>query len=148
MDKFIIHGNNKIKGVISASGSKNAGLPIMAATLLAPGKYTIKNVPNLTDIHTMGKLLHIIGAEVSFSDNSLKITTDGCNNLSAPYDLVKTMRASIYVLGPPTCSKRSSKGFFARRMRNWSSSHRSPLERIYKIRCKYQSRTWLYLCAC
>ncbi|MEA2103134.1 MAG: UDP-N-acetylglucosamine 1-carboxyvinyltransferase [Candidatus Cloacimonadota bacterium] len=112
MDKFLIKGIQKIKGTITASGAKNAGLPIMAATILASGKHIIKNVPDLIDIRTMAKLLRIIGAQVNFENNTLKIITNGCDNHSAPYDLVKTMRASIYVLGPLLARKGEAKVSF------------------------------------
>ncbi|MCK4339245.1 MAG: UDP-N-acetylglucosamine 1-carboxyvinyltransferase [Candidatus Cloacimonetes bacterium] len=100
MDKFIVLGEKKLKGIISVSGSKNAGLPIMAASLLADGHYILKNVPDIIDIRTMAKLLRILGAKVEFENHELKINTENCSYYEAPYDLVKTMRASIYVLGP------------------------------------------------
>jgi len=101
MYKFKIRGNaKKLKGIISISGSKNAGLPIMAATLLAAGNYTINNVPDIIDIRTMAELLSILGSKVEFKNHELKIHTDGSICYEAPYDLVKRMRASIYVLGP------------------------------------------------
>jgi len=100
MDKLIINGGKKLFGNIDISGSKNAVLPIMAATLIEPGCYKITNVPNLKDTRTMIELLEIIGAKIKFKDNELFINSENCNNPVAPYDLVKTMRASFYVLGP------------------------------------------------
>ena len=100
MDKIIIRGNNPLSGTINISGAKNAVLPVMAATLLAPGKYTIHKVPDLRDTRTMMKLLNIIGATTVYEDGSLIIDSTLANNPEAPYDLVKTMRASFYVLGP------------------------------------------------
>jgi len=100
MDKIVIVGGNRLDGEVVISGSKNATLPIMTATLLSSGKYILKNVPDLRDIKTMRNLLKIIGADVSFSNNILTIETINCNTFEAPYDLVRTMRASIYVLGP------------------------------------------------
>ena len=100
MDKLIIDGNKKLFGNIPISGSKNAVLPIMAATIIEPGIYTLKNVPDLKDTRTMIKLLEIIGSKINFIDNQLTIDSRDCNNPVAPYDLVKTMRASFYVLGP------------------------------------------------
>lgn len=100
MDKIVITGGNSLNGEIKVSGSKNAALPIMIATLLSQGKYSLDNVPELRDIETTGKLLGIIGAEVTYSKNKLLIETSHCNTFEAPYDLVRTMRASIYVLGP------------------------------------------------
>ena len=100
MDKLIIEGGNKLFGEVSISGSKNAVLPIMVATIIEPGNYIIKKVPKLRDTFTMIKLLEITGAKVDFNDDVLIIDTSNCNNPEAPYDLVKTMRASFYVLGP------------------------------------------------
>ena len=100
MDSFIINGPAHLKGDVSISGSKNAALPIMAACLSKPGIYTLNNVPNLRDTRTMIKLLEIIGATVSKESNQIIINTINCNNPEAPYDLVKTMRASFYALGP------------------------------------------------
>jgi len=100
MDKFIIHGGKTLSGHIKVSGAKNAVLPIMTAAILAPGKYKLRNVPNLRDTRTMGKLLQIIGAEFSMENGEMNIETSGVNKPEAPYELVKTMRASFYVLGP------------------------------------------------
>lgn len=100
MEKLIINGGKHIKGEVLISGSKNAVLPIMAATLIQPGQYKLTNVPNLKDTRTMIQLLEIIGAKIKFSNNELLIDSRGCDNPEAPYELVKTMRASFYVLGP------------------------------------------------
>ena len=100
MDRFIVNGGNQISGKVDISGAKNSVLPLMTAALLVDGKTTINSVPNLRDTRTMMRLLEIIGAEVSFKANSISINASKINNLEAPYDLVKTMRASFYVLGP------------------------------------------------
>ena len=100
MDKLVIHGGRLLKGSVRIGGAKNAVLPIMTATIIAPGRYKIKRVPNLRDTRTMIRLLEIIVAEVSFEDGTLLIDSTKCDNPEAPYDLVKTMRASFYVLGP------------------------------------------------
>jgi len=100
MDKFIINGPTPLNGDISISGSKNAALPILTACLAFPGIYTLKNVPDLRDTRTMLRLLKIIGCEISNEKNSIVINTINSNNPEAPYELVKTMRASFYVLGP------------------------------------------------
>ena len=102
MDKFVIIGGNELNGTIRVSGAKNAVLPLMAAALLAEGKSVIRNVPDLRDTRTMAKLLSIIGADVVFEDGVMEIDASGANNPEAPYELVKTMRASFYVLGPLT----------------------------------------------
>ncbi len=100
MEKLVVIGGNRLSGNVKISGAKNAVLPIMAATLLADGEFRIRNVPVLRDVRTMSRLLNYIGAEVTRNDHELHIDTKGCKSMVAPYDLVKTMRASIYVLGP------------------------------------------------
>ncbi len=100
MDKIIVKGGNQLNGKIKIGGAKNAVLPIMTACILAPGKYKLTNVPDLKDTRTMSELLRRIGAEVTYYNHSLIINTENCNTPEAPYDLVKTMRASFYVLGP------------------------------------------------
>jgi UDP-N-acetylglucosamine 1-carboxyvinyltransferase len=100
MDRFIIHGPCKLKGEVTVSGSKNAALPIISATLLAAGRYTLKNVPDLRDIKTMLTILTGLGAVCSFKKGVLEINTLKVNKHKAPYELVKTMRASVYVMGP------------------------------------------------
>ncbi|MBN1780297.1 UDP-N-acetylglucosamine 1-carboxyvinyltransferase [bacterium] len=100
MDKFVIHSGRPLKGHVVISGSKNAVLPIMAATLLADGAYEIDNVPDLRDVKTMSKMLLSLGQHSEYSQNRLRIVSGKCTSFQAPYDLVKTMRASVYVLGP------------------------------------------------
>ena len=100
MDKFIIEGGTPLRGEVEISGAKNAVLPIMAATIIAPGEYRIHNVPKLRDTLTMKRLLEMVGAAVQYENNTMQIDTSKCDTPIAPYDLVKTMRASFYVLGP------------------------------------------------
>jgi len=100
MDKLVIHGGRLLNGVVQISGAKNAVLPIMAATIIVPGTYRIRRVPDLRDTRTMIRLLEIIGCVVQYDKGGLVIDSTPCNNPEAPYDLVKTMRASFYVLGP------------------------------------------------
>jgi UDP-N-acetylglucosamine 1-carboxyvinyltransferase len=100
MDKLIIEGARKLHGEIRISGAKNAALPLIAATLLTPGWHVIHNVPDLRDTRTMLALLESLGAVWKRKGDALTINTETLNNLEAPYDLVKTMRASILVLGP------------------------------------------------
>ncbi len=100
MDKIVVAGGKQLKGTIPVSGSKNAVLPIMAATLLADGEYRLHNVPELRDVITMQKMLSGIGSRVSMESHAMRILSPPSPRLEAPYDLVKTMRASIYVLGP------------------------------------------------
>ena len=100
MDYFEIEGKKKLYGEIQVSGAKNAVLPLMAASILNDRPLTINNVPKLSDSLTMGKLIEGMGGEVSFDGNSITINPNHLNAPYAPYDLVKTMRASFYVLGP------------------------------------------------
>ena len=99
MEKLVIEGGVRLKGVVRVSGSKNSSLPIIAATALFGGKYHIKNVPDISDVKTMLLLLERLGAEFSFVDNSVEIDTVKMSSWEAPYDLVKTMRASVVVWG-------------------------------------------------
>ena len=99
MDKIIIVGGEKLRGDVQISGAKNASLPVMVSSLLAPGWSTFFNVPNLVDIKTIKKLLKNLGAKIE-GEGTVRINTEGINNCEAPYDLVKTMRASVLVLGP------------------------------------------------
>lgn len=100
MDKLIIEGAHKLNGEIRISGAKNAALPLIAATLLTPGWHTIHNVPDLRDTRTILALLETLGAQTKREGRTLLINTDSLNDFEASYDLVKTMRASILVLGP------------------------------------------------
>src|SRR3990167_1485647 len=100
MQKLIIHGRQPLFGEITVSGAKNATLPLMFATLLTKGEFHISNIPRLRDVQTTVDLLKQLGTEVSFEDHSLKIWTDDLQKSEAPYDLVRTMRASILCLGP------------------------------------------------
>ena len=100
MDKIIIQGQATLSGEVEISGAKNAVLPIMTAALLANGVSKITQVPNLKDTRTMITLMEIIGAKCKFINNSLEVDATSVDNPEAPYDLVKTMRASFYVLGP------------------------------------------------
>ena len=100
MDALVIQGGRQLTGRVEVSGAKNAALPLMAATLLAPGVHTLRNVPLLSDTRTMARVLEVLGARVEFRGHACKIDTSKINSVEAPYDLVRTMRASIYVLGP------------------------------------------------
>jgi len=100
MDKIVIEGGIPLKGEVTISGSKNASLPILSACLLTGGWHTLYNIPNLRDIWTIKEILSNLGVVFEEDGKSLKVNTDNLNNHTAPYKLVKTMRASILVLGP------------------------------------------------
>jgi UDP-N-acetylglucosamine 1-carboxyvinyltransferase len=100
MQKLEVFGANKLKGQIKISGSKNASLPILAATLLSRKKVYLKNLPRVKDIETMVSLLQSLGSKIKFNQNNLVIDNIKQNKSFASYSLVKTMRAGILVLGP------------------------------------------------
>ena len=99
MEKLVIKGGIPLSGEVRVSGAKNAALPIIASTLLATGTHTIEGVPHLRDIRTMMELLTHVGAECEL-DGALRIKTGRFSAVEAPYELVKTMRASVLVMGP------------------------------------------------
>ena len=100
MQKLEVFGANKLKGQIKISGSKNASLPILAATLLSKKKFFLKNLPRVKDIETMVSLLQSLGSKIKFNQNNLVIDNIKQTKSFASYSLVKTMRAGILVLGP------------------------------------------------
>ncbi len=99
MDKIIVQGGKSLHGDVLISGAKNAALPIMAAALLTEGTNTFHNIPDLMDIRTIKKLLRNLGAQIE-GEETLQINVDKITSCVAPYELVKTMRASVLVLGP------------------------------------------------
>jgi len=100
MEIILIEGGKSLKGEIKVSGAKNAVLPLMAACILNSGINSFTNVPDLADVRTMVELLQILGAKIEFENGNMTIDSTGINKWEAPYDLVKTMRASVLVLGP------------------------------------------------
>jgi UDP-N-acetylglucosamine 1-carboxyvinyltransferase len=103
MDKFLIKGGKALRGTVAVSGAKNSALPVMAAALLTADKVTIRNVPKVRDLVTMSKLLAFMDAKVSAAAvpaSDYEIQAPTLNHAEAPYELVKTMRASILTLGP------------------------------------------------
>ena len=109
MQKLEVFGANKLKGQIKISGSKNASLPILAATLLSNKKITLKNLPKVRDIETMLALLKSLGSKINFDNNKTLINNYNQNKKFASYSLVKTMRAGILVLGPLLAKHKSAK---------------------------------------
>ncbi len=100
VESITITGGARLQGAVRVSGAKNAALPILAATILVPGEHRVRNVPRLRDVDTMGRLLTVLGARVERREDELVVTTGELSGEEAPYDLVKTMRASVLVLGP------------------------------------------------
>ena len=100
MDEIVITGGNRLRGEVRISGAKNSALPIFASTILGGGECVITNVPCVVDVLTMGKVLGILGAKVAHEGSRAVIKADVIHSTEAPYELVKTMRASVLVLGP------------------------------------------------
>lgn len=100
MDSFVIDGPVRLGGSVDVSGAKNAVLPVMTAALLSEGVSTLERVPHLRDTETMAHLLRVLGARVEHERGTMKIDARNFDFCEAPYELVKTMRASIYALGP------------------------------------------------
>mgnify|MGYP001617941656 CR=1 FL=1 len=100
MDRIVITGKQPLRGSVKVSGAKNAALPILASVILGGGECTLTNVPRVVDVFTMGKLLGILGATVQADGNRVAMKMDQLRSSEAPYDLVRTMRASVVVLGP------------------------------------------------
>ncbi len=100
MEKLVIEGGKSLAGEVTISGAKNSSLPLMAATLLAEGKSRLHNLPKLRDVETIKYLLLHLGVEISEDKGNFILDTTKLSSVKAPYDLVKTMRASVLVLGP------------------------------------------------
>src|ERR687889_701793 len=100
MERFFVEGGHRLYGEVEVSGAKNAALKLIAAALLAPGRTVLHNVPRIKDVETMLAVLNGLVASSEFSGNTLSIDASGVDSYTAPYDLVRQMRASIVVLGP------------------------------------------------
>lgn len=100
MDKFVIHGGKPLNGSVAISGAKNSSLALMPAALLAGGTVHLRNTPALRDVNTMAALLRTMGVRAELTNHVLTLDTSGVDRFEAPYEHVKKMRASIYVLGP------------------------------------------------
>ena len=102
MERFFVAGDNQLHGAVEVSGAKNAALKLIAAALLSPGRTVLHNVPRINDVGTMLAVLEGLGASSEFDGNTLSVDTSSVDSYTAPYDLVRQMRASIVVLGPLT----------------------------------------------
>ncbi len=110
MDRFEIEGGNRLEGEVTAGGSKNAALPILFASILCPGTLSVHRVPRLRDIETTFALLREIGFRADFAgENSVAIDASVLTSVEAPYDLVRTMRASVLMLGPLLAREKKAK---------------------------------------
>lgn len=110
MKKLVVTGGNRLEGVVNISGSKNAALPILAASILIPGESELTNIPNLNDIITMLRVLRALGVRAEYSDpNTVRLWTPNSIKHVAPYELVTKMRASFFVIGPLLAKMGSAK---------------------------------------
>lgn len=100
MDRFLIKGGKKLQGTVHISGSKNAALPILVATLLTDDKCVLHRVPNLRDVRTTLKILEYLGKKITYQNNTVTVEANGALKNNLPYELVKQMRASFWVAGP------------------------------------------------
>ncbi len=100
MDRFVVRGGHRLEGSVTVASAKNAVLPILAASLLVEGRSTIRDVPELEDVSTMLRLLRSLGADVTVSGRTVQVDASGDIKDEAPYDIVRKMRASFFVLGP------------------------------------------------
>src|SRR3954465_2071012 len=100
MERFFVEGGSRLYGEVEVSGAKNAALKLIAAALLAPGETVLRNVPRIKDVETMLAVLEGLGARCEFSGSTLSIDASTVDSYTAPYDLVRQMRASLVVLGP------------------------------------------------
>src|SRR2546422_11710905 len=110
MDCMVIQGGRRLAGEVSISGAKNAALPILASTLLGKGTCALINVPDVRDVLTMSKVLTHLGAGVEVHGDRYAVTLAGGASCQAPYELAKTMRASVLVLGPLLARGREAVG--------------------------------------
>jgi hypothetical protein len=99
-ERFYVEGGKRLQGKVEVSGAKNAALKFVAAALLAPGKTVLHDVPRIKDMHTMLALLDELGVRTTFSGSTLEIDASTVDSYTAPYELVRQMRASLVVLGP------------------------------------------------
>src|SRR5918912_3793465 len=100
MERFFVEGGNRLQGEVEVSGAKNAALKLIAAALLTPGRTTLRNVPRIKDVDTILAVLGGLGAKSEFTGHTLEIDPSDVASYTAPYELVRQMRASIVVLGP------------------------------------------------
>ncbi len=109
MERFVIEGGKRLSGSVEISGAKNSALPIIAASLITDQKVILENIPDLVDIQTMLELVRHLGAEAEFMNNTIEIQTKKILKIDAPYDIVRKMRASYYVLGALLAREKKAK---------------------------------------
>jgi UDP-N-acetylglucosamine 1-carboxyvinyltransferase len=132
LDKLKITGGFPLHGEVEISGAKNAALPILIASILSSDQVDIANVPKLKDIDTTIRLLQFLGISIDYSDGNVSLIAKNISKTEAPYDLVKTMRASILVLGPLFVKVWQSSCLFAGWLFNWCPSRRFAYSSVRK----------------
>ena len=141
MDKFVIKGGARLEGEIPTSGSKNSSLPALAAALLTDRTGHADHVPKVRDIRTMQRLLVDIGTELEVTGETVSMETPKIVSPEAPYELVKTMRASSLVLGSAGGPRRPRARLAAGRLRHRRAAHQSPPDGVWKRWARPSRRT-------
>jgi len=142
MSKFIIQGGKRLEGEVKISGSKNAALPIIAATVLNGGKTTLYNVPDIQDVHTMFEILKDIGGKVVKKHNKVIIDTSKIHTYEIPDSLMRQMRSSVILAGALIGKYHQARFSCPGRMWYRSKTNRLTLKGIWKTRNKYKRRIW------
>ena len=143
MDKFRIIGGTPLSGELPVSGSKNSALPALAACLLTDEPVTLGRIPQVNDIGTMQSLLEYAGARLERRAGAVSVTRKTFGRAEAPYDVVKTMRASSLVLGPLVARYRKRARLYARRMRDAGAAHQSARGGARATRGHHRAIAWL-----
>ena len=129
MSNYIIYGGHKLEGEIDVSGSKNAALPIIAASLLNKGIVEIENCPKIHDVKIMFTILEKLGCKVTINHSTIVIDTKNLNNCEIPEDLMHEMRSSVIIVGALLRKNGLLQVYLSRWMRNWSKTNK------YAFRC-------------
>lgn len=137
MAEYIIKGGQKLEGEVEISGSKNASLPIIAATVLNAGKTTLYNVPDIHDTKMMFEILKKLGGTVTKKNNKIIIDTSKIYTYEIPEDLMRQMRSSVILAGGLIRKTQKSNIFISRRMWHRNKANRATFKIFWKIRNKY-----------
>lgn len=137
MAEYIIKGGKKLEGEVTISGSKNASLPIIAATVLNAGKTTLYNVPDIHDTKMMFEILKRLGGTVTKKNNKIIVDTNKLQSHEIPEELMRQMRSSVILAGGLIRKTQKSNIFISRWMWHWNKANRVTFKGIWKIRNKY-----------
>ena len=128
-NKYIVEGGNALQGELKISGSKNASLPVIAATLLNNGIVELENCPDIHDVKIMFTILEKLGCKVTINHSTIVIDTKNLNNCEIPEDLMHEMRSSVIIVGALLRKNGLLQVYLSRWMRNWSKTNK------YAFRC-------------